>query len=616
MNFPEVLPRILLLLILIIPLALVIFNRMRMDLAALLMAAALGVLQFAGLGMLGPANSPKDVIKAISGFSQPVVITLLSLFIITRALDKSGVTRWIAHRLVKLGGHSLNLLIGLFTATAVFMSLFMNNLAVAALLLPSAMEVARQTKKPPSKLLIPVAFGSLLGGSATYFTTANIIVSNLLQIADPPQPTLNILDFTPTGGLIAIAGIIFLSFLGNKLLPDREPSAEQALARLTGSELEDLYHLGERLWEAKVMPGSTCVGKSIRDCGVGEKLGIVIAALRHDHGEFSLPFPQQVISSGDTLLLVGREEKVMPIEKMGIEVHSSNGDDHLTMHGITVAEVLLAPHTRLEGQSLKEMDFRKKYGLTVVAMRRLNRSYRTDVGEFHLTLGDSLLVIGRNSQLRALQATSDFIVLMPNPADQPMQKQPAFLSIAIILAAIAASIAGVPVYLSMLVGAVITVLLRLINMEEAYRAVEWQAIFLIAGMYVVSLAMVQTGMAKILGNALIHVFEPMGSLGMAAGAYLLSAGLTQIMGGQVTALVTGPVTISAAISMHANPQAIAVATAIGCSASFLTPMAHPVNILMIGPGNYKFTDFVRVGWMLTIIAFIMLLLGMMLFWGM
>lgn len=151
-------------------------------------------------------------------------------------------------------------------------------------------------------------------------------------------------------------------------------------------------------------------------------------------------------------------------------------------------------------------------------------------------------------------------------------------------------------------------------MEEVYQSIEWQAIFLITGMYAVSIAMVQTGLADLLGHGMLQLVTPLGPLGIAAGAYVLTSLLTQVMGGQVTALVTGPVTISAAIHVGINPHAVAVATAIGCSASFFTPMAHPVNILMIGPANYTFRDFVRAGWQLTLVCFIALVVGLLIFW--
>jgi len=190
----------------------------------------------------------------------------------------------------------------------------------------------------------------------------------------------------------------------------------------------------------------------------------------------------------------------------------------------------------------------------------------------------------------------------------------AALAVIIVLAGIAASIAGVPVYLAMSASAVLALLVGKLSMEDAYRSVEWQAIFLIAGMYAVSDAMVETRLADLLGNHMLPLVKPFGALGLAAGAYLLTSILTQVIGGQVTALITGPITISAAIQLGINPQPIAVATAIGCSACFLTPFAHPVNILMIAPANYTFGDFFRSGWILTIISFVMLLVGMIIFW--
>jgi di/tricarboxylate transporter len=592
----------------------VITNRLRMDLAAILLAGLLGVLQLAGWGVLGTAHTPKNAILAVSGFSQPVVITLLSLFIITRGLDKSGITRQIANYLIRIGGKSESRFIFLFATVTAFLSLFMNNLAAAALVLPSAMEAARRTGIKPSKLLIPVAYGSLLGGSATYFTTANIIMSDLLGIANPPQHALGILDFTPTGGLIAIAGILFLLLLGRVLLPNRESSSGQIFANLTGSELEDIYQLGERLWEAKPRLDSIIVGKTLTQTEIGQTWGVTVAAVKHEKEEFELPSPNRTIQKGDTLILIGREEKILPLDELGLEIRPLQQNKHLSPHGVIFAEVILNPHSGIEGRTLKEIGFRQKFELTVVALKRFNRSYRTDVGDIQLKLGDSLLVIGPIEQLKVLKKSPEFILFEPNLSDQPVNTPQAIISIGITLAAIGASIAGVPVYLSMLVGAILTILFNIVTMEEAYQSIEWPAIFVIAGMYAVSLALVQTGLAEQLGNQIFSLFTPLGPLGVAAGAYLMTVLLTQVIGGQVSALVIGPITISAAISLGINPQAVAVATAIGCSASFLTPLAHPVNILMIAPANYKFGDFFRVGWLLTILSFIMLLIGLSIFW--
>ena len=348
-------PQLILLAVLFVPLVLVVVNRLRVDLAAILMAVLLGIFQFAGLGILGPAHRPDAVINILSGFGQPIILVLISLFILTRILEKSGVTRWIVWQFLKVGGMKQGRLIGLFAATAAFLSLFMNNLAAGALVLPIAMEVARRTRIAPSKLLIPVAYGSLLGGAATYFTTANIIVSALLQNAKPPQPALNILDFTPTGGLIAIAGILFLALFGQRLLPDRQPTEEQTFARLTGSELEKLYAISERLWEARVLPEALLTGKTLAQSRIGSQWGVTVIAIYRNKEDILLPQPQQVILKDDLLILVGREEKIKNLKEWGLDIHIEKGENHLSAKGVTFAEIIPAPHSKAIGQTLKSL---------------------------------------------------------------------------------------------------------------------------------------------------------------------------------------------------------------------------------------------------------------------
>jgi di/tricarboxylate transporter len=599
-----------------VPLIFVMSGRLRMDVAALSMAVVLGFLQLLGWGMLGPAHTPTDALKAISGFSQPVVVNLISLFVVTRGLEKSGAARWLAQQILRVGGKNESRLIALFAGLAAVLSLFMNNLAAAALVLPGAVEAARRSGIRPSKLLIPVAYGSLLGGSATYFTTANIIVSDLLRIAKPPQIGLNIWDFTPVGGLIALAGIAFLGLFGRRLLPDRQPAVDQFSARRTGSQLESLYQIQERLWEARVLTGSPLVGRALTVSQIGEQYGVTVAAIRRDGASLLPPAAAEVIAKGDVLLLVGREEKILPLEALKLEISASKqAAGHSPLYGVAYLEIILAPHSSLEGKTIKELGFRQKFGLSVIALKRLERSYRTDVGDIPLQMGDSLLAVGKPEQFKALQRSPDWIVFEPDPAEQPVNKRQALLTALLIAGAIIATLFGVPIYLAMLSAAILTLVLKILPVDETYLSIEWQAVFLIAGMYTVSLSMVQTGLAQAVGSGLIQAVLPLGPLGVAAGAYILSTALTQVMGGQVTALVTGPITISAAISLGVSPQAVALATAIGCSASFFTPMAHPVNILMIAPANYQFRDFARAGWPLTILSFIMLLIGLRIFWG-
>ncbi len=602
----------LVLLMISIPLLLVWLGRWRVDLAALFMIVALGTAQFMGLGILGREGAPEDTLLAISGFSQPVVITLIGLFILTQSLTNNGVMVWLGQRLSAAAADSETRLVFLFTVGAAFLSLLMNNVAVGALLLPSAIQVSRRAHVRPSRLLIPIAFGTALGGMATYFTTANIVMSNLLVIAEPPQSPLGVLSFLGVGGLAAVAGILYLGFFGHRLLPNREPGPEQALARRGSDELESLYSLGERLWEARVLPNSLYSGHTLKQTRIGERFGLAVIAIWHGRHAVFTPAATEPLQSGDVLLLVGREERIRQLTRLGFQI--GREEEGISSLGVTLLELILAPHSAYVGKTVKNLNFRRKYGFTVVAILRRGRSYRTDVGDLPLEAGDSILMIGPPERVRDLRINPDVIILEPVSTHRVISRRRALESVLVFLGAIVLALLGIPVYLAVLAAAVGSILLGLLPIQEAYRSVEWQVVFFIAGMYVASLGMVNTGLASLVGEGALGALAGRGALGLAAASFLLSALLTQLMGSQATAFVVGPIAISAALHLGVNPQAVAVAAAVGCSASFLTPLAHPVNILMMSPGNYRFGDFARVGLGLLLVVFAALMLGMILFW--
>lgn len=602
-----------LLIVIIFPLVLVNMGRLRIDVAALLIAVLIGTLQALGFGVLGPVGAPEFAARAVSGFGQPAVLTLLGLFILTSCLDRTGITRVMAGALVRRSGNSEARLVVLFATASAALSLIINSVAAAALILPGAMEASRQAGLRPSRLLMPVAFASLLGGGATYFTTANIIASNLLQTANPPQEALHILAFTPTGGLIAIVGIVFLGLFSRRLLPERKATVEQRMARPLGADVEAIYELHTRKWYASVQAGSPLVGRTLAESGIG-KQGVSVAAIWRGPRTMYSPSADEVLKVGDVMLLIGRAERVRPLEDEGLVIKQETAASPLRGGGVALIELVLAPRSSAEGQTLKELDLRKQYGFTAMAILRQGRSYRTDVADMPLAFGDTILAVGDPARAEAVKSNADFLALELDTSDTEVNRRNAIITGATIAATVIVSILGFPPYLAVLAGALFVVLLRLIPMEDAYRAVDWRVIFLVAGMYAMSLALVSTGLADRVGAGVLGATGPFGPLGLAAGAFLLSALLTQIMGGQVAILVSGPILIHAALVMGVNPQAIAVAAAIGCSASFITPIAHPVNMLMMGPGGYRAGDFVRLGLPLTFLSFVLLLVGMQLFW--
>ncbi len=596
-----------------LPVMLVMLNRWRVDLAGLFIIVVLGLAQYLGLRVFSKTPSPASTLLALSGFSQPAVITLIGLFILTQTLTHNGVILWIGKWLSRMGHRSEFRLVLLFTIASAVLSLFMNNVVVGALLLPSAMYIVRRSKVRASRLLIPIAFGTALGGMATYFTTANIVASNLLIAADPPQLPLGILSFLWTGGLIALIGIAYIALFSRFLLPSREPGPEQAIARRAGVEMEDLYAVGERLWEAQLEPDSPLIGQSIQRCGIGEKFGVVIAAMRRARQAYFVPYLKEILQPEDVLLVVGREDRVMTLNDLGFHIKPERHS--LTTFGVTLLESILAPHSLYEGKTLKDLNFRSRYGFAAIALLRRQRSHRTDVASLPLEAGDSLLMVGPHNRIRDLRLNPNLVIFEPDPASLPIPRRRAFISALVFGAAIVLSILGFPVYLSVFAAALIAILIGYLPVQEVYRSIEWQFIFFIAGMYAASLAIVRTGLASLIGMKALEVFGGHSPLGLVTTVFLLSAGLTQFMGSQATIFVIGPVSISAAIHLQTDPQAIAVATAIGCSASFLTPLAHPVNLLMMGPGNYRPGDFLRVGFGLLLVVLLGLLAGMILFWN-
>jgi len=291
-----------------------------------------------------------------------------------------------------------------------------------------------------------------------------------------------------------------------------------------------------------------------------------------------------------------------------------NASPHKLPVGLT--EVVIAPRSPAIGRTLKELRHRSKFGLTTVALWRAGRSYRTDVGDFPLQAGDALLMVGTPDRVRLLAEEPGYIVLDQPPAGIVSPTVQAIAAFTITVAVISLAATGlVPTAESMIAGGTLLVLIGCLSMEEAYRSVDWKAVVLIGGMLPIGTALEVTGLAEKIGNAFLVGLAPAGSLALIAGLYLFSVLLTQVMGGQVTALVVGPIAVSAAIHLGINPAAVGVAVAMACSAAFLTPFAHPVNMLMMGPGGYTSRDFLRVGFGMTVVCFLTLVVVMRFFWG-
>ncbi len=586
----------------LVALFLIISNRVRPDIVALLVLLTLSL-----TGVVTPE-------QALSGFSRSAVITIISLFILTRGLEDTGVVQWVADRLREIGRGSEARLVVMFMATGALLSLIMNTIAAGAVLLPAAVQVGRDSNVRPSKLLLPLSFGTLVGGMATYFTTANIIVSGILQ--DQGQTGLKMLDFLPTGGLITLATLVYMALIGRRLLPSRDSVGQKASSRALSRNLYETYQLEERLWEFKVPADSRLGGVSLKDSRIGETLGVTVLAIWRGQHAILSPTPEQTISVGDYLLVLGREDRVGQLSDWGLTRGRENGSGWHHEYAVDLTEVVIPPRSAVIGKTLTNLNFRSKFGLTTVALWREGRSYRTDVGKFPLQVGDALLMVGSVASIKKLANERDYMVMQSGHTARPPAPQKAPWAVAITALVLIAAISGVvPIAEASLAGAVAMALAGCLSMDEAYRSVEWRAVFLIAGMLPVSTALVNTGLAARVGTGLIDVLAPFGALALVGGLCVVTILIVQIMGSQVTALIIAPIAISAALQLGINPQAMAVAIAIACSTAFLTPIAHPVSVLMMGPGGYTPADFPKVGLGMTLITFAVLIAALVLFWG-
>ena len=583
-----------LIVILVAAVILLLANRLRPDVIALAVALALGL-----TGVVTPEES-------MSGFSHPAVLTLMALFIISQGVTRRGATRLITTTLSRLGqGDETRLLVATMAGSA-FLSLFMNNVAAAAVMLPPVSDAAARARVPAARLMMPLAFATSLGGMATLLTTGNLVVGAALREAG--YRPYGLLDFALVGLPIILAGMLYMLTMGRRALAGL--SAVDALALPDPRpELTAQYALRERVAQFRVGSEAALLGKTLGQCELGSRLGLTVLAIQRRGRFVWTPGPDEVLRLGDALVVVGREERTSQLAGPGIVAEPPDAAlGELAQGGPSWVEVVLPPRSRYVGQTLRELGFRGRYEANVVAIWHAGRSVRTDVANLALEHGDALLIHAGPRGLSLLRRDADLLVLR---SEQPELFSPAgaALSALIFAATLFVAAAGwLPSTEAMMLGALATVLTRRISMDEAYHAIDWRVIFVVAGMLPLSIGMIRTGLAAEAGRLVVAALSGFGPLAVAAGLLATTLMLSQALSAQVVAVIMAPVAIGAALALGVDPRAMAMVVALASSAAFLTPTAHPVNLLVMGAGNYRSSDYARVGFGLAIVVSIVILL--------
>jgi di/tricarboxylate transporter len=747
-----------------------IHGRLRVDVVGLLVLSALAL-----TGLVSATD-------ALAGFSSPAVVTVWAMFILSAGLTRTGIAHQLGQPLQRFAKGSEAVLVVALMVSASVLSALINTVTVAAILLPATMELARRSGRPPARLLMPLALGSLLGGPFTGISTPpNILVTDALRAAGLRPFAL--FEFTPITAVIVAAGIAFMVLIGRRLLPYRAGSGEDSNVSLSASyeldthifttqippaspldgrtlaesrlgsalyltvvalqrkgalmlaprptdilqaedtlivhgrpdhlqrfhgrehlriessdtfknmvaqrllvaegvipqgspllgttlsdsglrrkhrahvlalhdptvgEVRDLWRRplaagdrlllqGERaaleevarlnfvnglrfpnpqevnalaggranLLSVRVPPGSILTDRDLVDSRLGNAFGLTVIGILRGETLLCMPSPQEILQADDLLVLQGspRDLEILEgLQALEITAQTPGMVAELESQQIGVTEVLLSPRCTLAGRSLADLLFRDHYGISVLAIWRKGRVYRTGLQDMSLQFGDALLVYGNRRNLGAVARDPDFLVLDEAAARAPRLER-AGVAAAIMLAVLLSAILGlVPIAIAALTGAALMVLVGCLSMEEAYRAIEWKVVFLIASMLPLGVAIENTGAAQIGAGALIGTVGDLGPRWVVAELFIVTVIGTQVIPTAALVVLMAPVALSAASSLGISPHLLMMTVAIAASASFASPLSHPAHLLVMGPGGYRFTDYVKVGMPLTIIA--------------
>lgn len=731
---------------------------------------------FLGLGVL-ILGGYVDPTEAFAGFASPAVITMLAIFIISASLLYTGIADIVASRIYKLvGSKEIPLIITLMLVSGI-LSAFMNNIAATAVLMPAVAAIARRAGLSASRLMMPLAFGSILGGTTTMVgTPPNIVAASIL--AERDLEPFGLFDFTPIGALLLGGGVLFMITLGRKLLPDRlagpgvadsadlthiyhleerlftiaipkrspldkvtlakanlsgalgiqvvsihRPGAKnfvpQADTLLKGgdvllvegrlSDLEDIMRVGgvelrptttrqiprvrgftairaeipetsglagkslkeidfrqryhvvvvgierggetirgelasevlqpgdrliglgartelqrmqtdrdfrvknlglsalksleDQLSVMSVPPGSSLAGSTIRESRLGELVGVTIGAIVHDNVTRLVVSPDDVIEAGDGLLVACDTARVEHLVGIGdIEVHSQVDAAGLESEDFGIVEVALAPRSAAVRKTVRDLEFRNRYGLQLLAVWRDGRSICTGLATLRFQLGDALLVQGPWERIRLLGTNPDFVVLSPEGL-RPRRHNKAPLALGALLLMVGLVVFGIqPIHVAAFISASLVLLFRTVTMEEAYRAIEWRTIFLVAAVLPVGFAMESTGAAKLMVDQVINILGPLGNYAVLIAMVLLASILSQALDGAPSVVLMAPVALETAAQLGMNPYAAMMGISLAASAAFMTPFSHKANLLVMGAGGYRSIDYAKVGTPLTFVV--------------
>jgi len=560
---------------------------------------ALGLMLLVALtGLISPE-------QAFAGFGSEVVLMILGLLILTAALIQTGVVDYLGREILSRVGDNLGRFLLLLMVAAAILSAFMSNTGATAFFLPIVLSISRQLKVSPSQFLMPLAFASILASSVTLIgTSTNLVISGLLVTAG--LEPLGMFELTRIGLPILAVGLLYMLTIGKRFIPDRGFTQEYT----------DDFEIQPYLTEIEILPGSPLIGQTLSQSGLGHDLDLTVIRVVREKEEYMAPNADLVLENGDLLLVEGSRDTLLSIEEnKGIDLKPRKDikDADLQTEQIGLFEVVLLPNSLMIGRSLEDLKFRERYNLQVLGINRSGEQIHELLGQVRLASGDELLLQGDRSKLMILDRENTLRLIRPVHWRALRGRQAIIAGSLFVLPLIVAGLNLVPLAVSVLTAAFLAFITRIITPEEAYRSVEWRLLILIGSMLALGQAMQVTGAADYLAQQIVDTTAGLNPTWLLAGFFILSMLLTQPMSNQAAAVVVVPIAIQLALQLGLNPRTFAVMIAVGASSSFLTPL-EPATLLVYGPGKYKFSDFPRVGLLLTLFILVISIILVPIFW--
>lgn len=560
-------------------------EKLPVDLTAIIV---MGVLLLSGI------ITPEE---GISGFSNTATITVGAMFIISAALNKTGAVIFVGEIASKM--FRLNFWLGLISTMIVVgvLSAFINNTPVVAVFIPIILSLSAQNKLSPSKILMPVSFASMFGGVCTLIgTSTNILVSSIaVQYGQQP---FSMFEFTTLGLIFFAAGMIYMVFFGVRMIKAKDAP----------TDLTQKYSMSNYLTDIVLLPEAKSVGKKLIESPLVKELEIDILDVVRNGKRLLRPTSEVEFEANDILRVRCDVKKIQELkDRVGIKLKSNLKlhDEDFQAEDLLLVEAIIAPNSRLIGKTIKSSRFRNLYRANALALRHSGQLFHTEFVNIKLKAGDALLLEIRKENLEDLKRDPDFVLV--SGVDLPKYRKSKIIPALLIVAGVivSATLNILPIMISAIIGSILLVFTKCISLEETYKSIEWNIIFLLGGILSLGIAMEKTGAALLLANNIVNLIGFLGPVAIVAAFYLITSLFTELMSNNASAVLLAPIAIAVAESMGISARPLLMAVTFAASASFMTPVGYQTNTMIFGVGQYKFSDFLKIGAPLNLIFWIL-----------